>query len=67
MHEVLHLIGLCPDNVSHIDLMDLIFTNYFPDAWYFQKNYLSLLKLKIRLIWDQLVTTMEMLQIGLKK
>ena len=56
MHEVLHLIGLCPDNLSHPDIMDFIFTNYFPDAWYFQKNFLSLIKLKVRKIWHQLVT-----------
>lgn len=24
MHELLHLIGLCPDNLGHIDLLDFI-------------------------------------------
>ena len=67
MHEVLHLIGLCPDSTSHLDLLDLIFSNYFPDAWYLQKNSLSLIKLKIRYIWDRLVTITGMLQIGLKR
>lgn len=28
MHEVLHIIGLCPDSVTHFDLIDLIVVNY---------------------------------------
>jgi len=60
MHEILHIFGICPDSLSHPDLLDFIFTNYFPDAWYFQKNSLSLLKLKIRNIWDQLAIIMGM-------
>lgn len=24
MHTLLHLIGLCPDSISHFDLLDLI-------------------------------------------
>lgn len=28
MHEILHVIGLCPDSFAHIDLSDLIFANY---------------------------------------
>ena len=60
MHEVLHLLGLCPDSMSHPDLLDFIFSNYLPDAWYLQKNSLSLIKLKIRNIWDRLVTITEM-------
>jgi len=28
MHEILHIIGICPDNMSHIDLLDLVFVNY---------------------------------------
>lgn len=67
MHEIFHIIGICPDNLSHPDMLDFIFTNYLPDAWYFQKNYLSLIKLKIKNIWDRLVIITEMLQIGLKK
>jgi hypothetical protein len=67
MHEVLHIIGLCPDNLSHPDILDFILMNYFPDAWYFQKNSLSLIKLKIRYLWDRLVTITGMLQIGLRK
>lgn len=67
MHEILHLIGLCPDNMSHFDITDIIFTNSFVDIWFLQKNIISLLKLKIRLIWDQLVIITGMLRLGLKK
>jgi hypothetical protein len=28
MHEVLHIIGLCPDSFAHFDLIDLIVANY---------------------------------------
>jgi hypothetical protein len=27
MHEVLHIIGLCPDSMAHFDLLDLIVAN----------------------------------------
>lgn len=26
--EILHVIGLCPDSLSHIDLLDLVISNY---------------------------------------
>jgi hypothetical protein len=28
MHEVLHIIGLCPDSFTHIDLIDIFIANY---------------------------------------
>ena len=28
MHEVLHVIGLCPDSFAHIDLIDVLVANY---------------------------------------
>ena len=28
MHEVLHVIGLCPDHFAHINLIDVIVANY---------------------------------------
>ena len=28
MHEVLHIIGLCPDSFAHIDLIDIIVAYY---------------------------------------
>ena len=28
MHEVLHIIGLCPDSFTHPDLLDVIVANY---------------------------------------
>jgi len=27
MHEVLHIIGLCPDSMAHFDLLDLVVAN----------------------------------------
>jgi len=29
MHEILHLIGLCPDSLTHLDLTDIL--QYFAD------------------------------------
>jgi hypothetical protein len=26
--EILHVIGICPDSLSHIDIFDLIVSNY---------------------------------------
>ena len=28
MHEILHVIGLCPDSFMHIDLIDIFVANY---------------------------------------
>jgi hypothetical protein len=28
MHELLHVIGLCPDSFSHLDLIDLTISNW---------------------------------------
>ena len=28
MHEILHVIGLCPDSFTHIDLIDIFVANY---------------------------------------
>ena len=28
MSEILHVIGLCPDSISHLDILDLIIANY---------------------------------------
>lgn len=28
MHEVMHIIGLCPDSLAHFDLTDLIVANH---------------------------------------
>jgi|DEB0MinimDraft_12_1074336.scaffolds.fasta_scaffold58364_4 hypothetical protein len=28
MHEVLHVIGLCPDHFAHINLIDIIVANH---------------------------------------
>jgi|694.fasta_scaffold01065_33 hypothetical protein len=26
--EFLHIIGICPDSISHIDILDIIMVNY---------------------------------------
>lgn len=28
MHELLHIIGLCPDSFAHLDLLDFLVANY---------------------------------------
>jgi hypothetical protein len=28
MHELIHIMGICPDNISHLDLIDLAVGNY---------------------------------------
>lgn len=28
MHEILHIIGLCPDSFAHMDLLDIVMANY---------------------------------------
>jgi len=28
MSEILHLIGLCPDSLSHVDILDIVSTNW---------------------------------------
>ena len=28
MHEVFHIIGLCPDSFAHPDLLDVVVANY---------------------------------------
>jgi hypothetical protein len=28
MHELMHIIGICPDSISHLDLIDLAVGNY---------------------------------------
>ena len=28
MHEILHIIGLCPDSFAHPDLIDIFIANY---------------------------------------
>lgn len=28
MHEFLHIVGICPDSLSHLDVLDLVMYNY---------------------------------------
>jgi len=28
MHELFHIIGLCPDNLAHLDVLDVLMSNY---------------------------------------
>ncbi len=43
MHEVLHIIGLCPDSFAHFDLIDLIVANY-ENLMYIKTNRRWLIK-----------------------
>jgi hypothetical protein len=44
MLDVLHLIGLCPDSISHLDLLDFIAVNYQNLSYI---NFKSLWRIKI--------------------
>ncbi len=37
--DILHLIGLCPDSVNHLDVIDIITSTYFDISYYF--NYIK--------------------------
>jgi hypothetical protein len=28
MHEFIHFIGICPDSLGHLDLLDIFISNY---------------------------------------
>ncbi len=28
MHEIVHILGICPDSFSHLDMLDLVMYNY---------------------------------------
>ena len=28
METILHILGICPDSFSHVDILDIIVTNY---------------------------------------
>ncbi len=28
MHELYHIIGICPDSIGHLDLVDILVANY---------------------------------------
>lgn len=53
MHEFLHFIGLCPDSMSHFDLMD-VFTNImvgvedFVSSILCRIKYLKLWKIRMK-------------------
>ena len=66
MHEVLHIIGLCPDNLTHIDLSDIIVVYYSEMFWYFESLYLSL-KNKINQLWYLIAKPMGTFFNGLLK
>jgi len=42
MHEIFHLVGICPDSVLHPDLLDFCLIHFHDIIWYLQNNYLSL-------------------------
>ena len=39
MHEILHIIGLCPDSFMHIDLIDIFVASY-ENLIYIKPKYL---------------------------
>jgi hypothetical protein len=39
MHELLHIIGLCPDSLAHIDLLDIFILNYQNSINLINKGY----------------------------
>lgn len=41
MHELIHIIGLCPDSLSHTDLLDLILAKYQISPYININNYLK--------------------------
>jgi hypothetical protein len=39
MHELLHIIGICPDSLAHIDLLDIFILNYQNSVNLINKGY----------------------------
>ena len=66
MHEIFHIIGLCPDSLTHLDLSDIFIVYYSEMFWYFETLYLSL-KNKINQLWQLSVTTAATFFNGLLK
>ncbi len=52
MHEALHIIGICPDSIGHLDLIDLVVITgdlISKDLiWFFKNPILSLYHKKIK-------------------
>lgn len=47
MTELLHTLGICPDHLAHLNLLDfLIASEIRIMIWYFEIKYLILIKLK---------------------
>ena len=66
MHEIFHIIGLCPDSLTHLDLSDIFIVYYSEKVWYFETLYLSL-RNKINQLWQLSVTTAATFFNGLLK
>lgn len=41
MHEIFHIFGICPDSMSHPDLLDFIFLNWI----YVNQSFKTVIKL----------------------
>jgi hypothetical protein len=39
MHEILHIIGICPDSLAHIDILDIFILNYQNSIYLINKGY----------------------------
>lgn len=66
MHEILHVVGLCPDSFAHFDLSDVFIVYYSEMIWYFETFYLYL-RNKINQLWQLSVTTAATFFNGLLK
>jgi len=59
MHEILHVIGLCPDSLTHLDVFDFLSPLFSDFSWNFEYFYLSL-KYKFKESWDRIVLISKM-------
>lgn len=50
MHEIFHIVGLCPDSLTHLDALDFLSPLFSDFALNFQNFYLYL-KNKIKQLW----------------
>lgn len=46
--ELFHSLGLCPDHLVHLNMLDIFFANFSENIWFIQKNklFLSIIKNK---------------------
>lgn len=59
MHEILHIIGFCPDSLTHIDILDFLSPLFSDFSCNFQYFYLYL-RDKIKRPWDRIAINLKM-------